>query len=386
MTAWWAFIQSDYQAKHPGIKLQTEFLSDFTVYQTRFAGGTYPDAMHTSTAFTYDFWLRGALATLESRIAQTPMVSMDQFMPTSLFYNQAQGHIFGIPMEGPDSEAFIYNTDMFTTAGLDPDPAKVSQWTWDQFTQAARSLTKLDGSGNVTVAGFDGPALALSITGLSRWLNTNGVDLYNQQINGVAFDNAQGIETVQFLVDLSQKYKFWWPSNVPPTKNGRVLDGVAATAITGTWNVETISDFAPKLNYQIVPLPAGPHGKPSTRTWENMVALPKQAKNPDAGWDFMAYYAGKDTIIQRLAKLNRVGPRLDFFQSPEFIARAKTQPQITWVQKVGEVGGRDAYFRQAALTTAVQPIIKQALAGTVSAADATHQMAQACNAVLAQPE
>jgi len=117
-----------------------------------------------------------------------------------------------------------------------------------------------------------------------------------------------------------------------------------------------------------------------------MVALPKQAKNPDAGWDFMAYYAGKDTIIQRLAKLNRVGPRLDFFQSPEFIARAKTQPQITWVQKVGEVGGRDAYFRQAALTTAVQPIIKQALAGTVSAADATHQMAQACNAVLAQPE
>ena len=199
------------------------------------------------------------------------------------------------------------------------------------------------------------PLSASSITGLTRWLNTNGVELYNQQINGVAFDNPQGIETVQFLVDLSQKYKLWWPSNPPKSQNGRILDGVAATAITGTWNVETIADFAPKLNYQVVPLPAGPHGKPSTRTWENMVALPKQAKNPDAGWDFMAYYAGKDTIIQRLAKLNRVGPRLDFFSSPEFAARAKTLPQIVWVQKIGEVGGRDAYFRQAALTTAVQP-------------------------------
>jgi len=36
MTAWWAFIQSDYQAKHPGIKLQTEFLSDFTAVSDPF--------------------------------------------------------------------------------------------------------------------------------------------------------------------------------------------------------------------------------------------------------------------------------------------------------------------------------------------------------------
>ncbi|HEV7216172.1 MAG TPA: extracellular solute-binding protein, partial [Chloroflexota bacterium] len=144
MTSWWSFIQSDYQAKHPGVKLQLDFLSDFTVYQTRFAGGTYPDAMHTSTAFTYDFWLRGALATLESRVAQTPAVAMDQFLPTAMFYNQAQGHIFGLPMEGPDSEAFIYNTDMFANAGLDPDPNKVAQWTWDEFSQAAQKLTKLD--------------------------------------------------------------------------------------------------------------------------------------------------------------------------------------------------------------------------------------------------
>jgi len=54
---------------------------------TAAAGGTVPDVMHTSVAWTRGFWLKGALQELSAQIKQTPSLALDGFI--NVFWREA---------------------------------------------------------------------------------------------------------------------------------------------------------------------------------------------------------------------------------------------------------------------------------------------------------
>src|ERR671933_2956574 len=90
----------------------------------------------------------------------------------------------------------------------------------------------------------------------------------------------------------------------------------------------------------MMPLPKGPAGSgPGTKTWMNMVVMPKGAKRKDLGWLFLAYYAGKETIAKRLPIAQRMGPRKDFFESAEWKEETRKTPVLLQAPKVAAVGG-----------------------------------------------
>ena len=384
---WFKQMPAEFQAKYPNIKPDFTYFPNFsdlpTKYTAAVAGGTPPDLVHSSVIWSRDFWTAGTLLNLDAQVAQTPAVAMDQFSASSLFYNQAQGHVFGIPLDGPDSECIMYDVDRFKAAGIDTDPNTTMNWTWQQFLDNATKLTTHDSSGKVVIAGYV-PAES-DIARLSTWLYTDGSSFYNQDLTGVAFDTAEGIEALQFLMDRQNKYDLWWKSNAPDTTLGHVLDGQAAMALSGTWNIQYVQDTAPHLNFEIIPMPHGPHGKPATMSWENMLVIPKGTKTADAAWTFVVYQASLDTQVERLGILNRVCPRKDFYTSPQVVAAEKKLPQLAWVGKIGDLGGAQPFFRNAELDKTVSPVIEKAImTNQISAADAIHQAAQLANAILAK--
>ena len=57
-------------------------------------------------------------------------------------YQKDDGKQLGIPKD-LDSAAVWYNKDMFDEAGI---PYPTADWTWDDFREIAKKLTKADGS------------------------------------------------------------------------------------------------------------------------------------------------------------------------------------------------------------------------------------------------
>jgi multiple sugar transport system substrate-binding protein len=391
LIAYFNQIKAGFEAANPDLTLNSTYPA-FGDYEqkmlTAAASGTAPDVIHTSVAWTRGFWVKGVLQELSAKMNQTPSMNLDQFVKSALFYNQYQGKVYGVPVEGPDSEVLMYNAEMFQKAGLDPAIDTVNKWTWDDFHTNAVKLTQHNGSA-ISVAGFDG--VGADIYGVSEFGYCNGCSMYNQDETTVGWNNDQGIETLQLLADVnSTKWQgsATWSAGqkAPATKNGRIYDGTVATSLAGTWNVQQIKDFAPTLDLRIALLPKGPSGKAnSTMSWENMLALPKGSKQQDAGWSFATYYGGKEALLIRLATTNRVGPRLDFYASPEYQALVKKIPNLQYVAPYGGLGGAYPFIEGTQINKVASPVLAQGAAGKLSASDAIKQAAQLANGVLANP-
>lgn len=391
LIAYFNQITAGFEAANPTLKLNSTYPA-FGDYEqkmlTAAASGTVPDVIHTSVAWTRGFWVKGVLQELSAKMNQTASMHLDQFVKSALFYNQYQGKVYGVPVEGPDSEVLMYNAEMFQKAGLDPAIDVVNKWTWDDFHTNAVKLTQHAGT-TVSVAGFDG--VGADIYSVSEFGYCNGSSMYSQDEKTVGWNNDQGIETLQLLTDINSTK--WQGSATraagqpaPSTKNGRIYDGTVAMSLAGTWNVQQIKDFAPNLDLRIALLPRGPSGKANgTMSWENMIALPNGSKQPDAGWTFATYYGGKEALLTRLATTNRVGPRLDFYTSPEYQAMVKKIPNLQYVAPYGEIGGAYPFLEGTQINKVASPVLAQGATGKLSASDAIKQAAQLANAVLANP-
>ena len=97
------------------------------------------------------------------------------------------GKIYGLP-SGTQTMVMYYNKKMFDEAGI---AYPQDGWTWDEFLEDAKALTKADGS----VYGF---GLSSSYFQLTPWWATNGTALVNED-SEPALNTPEMIETVEFL-------------------------------------------------------------------------------------------------------------------------------------------------------------------------------------------
>jgi ABC-type glycerol-3-phosphate transport system substrate-binding protein len=64
-------------------------------------------------------------------------------------------------------------------------------------------------------------------------------------------------------------------------------------SIDGNWNIESMKEYAPKVQYGVTYLPVAKKGD-TPYTWSGGFAyvIPKGAANPDGGWKFIKYAGG----------------------------------------------------------------------------------------------
>jgi len=382
--AWFKFVKQDFEAKNAGVTLEYQFISGTNGVRDKLkasaAADTSPDCSHASVAFVRSMWDAGFLEELGPYVAKTPDVAMSKFVDQALFYNQKNGKIYGIPMEGPDSDAFFYNKNHFMEVGLDPSPAKTFTWTYDDLVNAAQKLTK--GSGDAVVRRGLVPH-GISTGNVPSWLYTNGASWYNKEQTQVTFNTPAGVQAVEYMLDLIKRFPT--PSNFTGVDSSQQFYQQKSSIVPfGNYSLHSVRGLAPEVDFDMMPLPKGPQGKsPATKTWMNQVIMPKSAKHKDLGWLFMAYYAGKDTIAKRLQLLNRMGPRKDFFDSTEFKEESKKIPALVQAPKIAALGGAYPFVMYTEVDEVVGPLLSKIGKGELGVRDGLAQAEQEANRVLA---
>ena len=157
--AWFKYARAAWAQQYPQVALDIVTIPAAGIddYPNKFiaavAGNDTPDALHMSVAYARDLWDKGTLLDISSMVARTPSIAADQFIPAAAFYNQADGKIFGTPVEGPSGYGIAYNVAHFQEIGATPTWETTSAWSWQTFADTAAKLVQKDSSG-VTRIGY----------------------------------------------------------------------------------------------------------------------------------------------------------------------------------------------------------------------------------------
>lgn len=141
---------------------------------------------------------------------------------------------------------FYWNKDMFEAAGLDPDQPPTTR---SQFLEYAEKMTNSD-KGEY---GFVVPTLWPQQFIFPTVLHQNGGELADVESGKITFNSEAGVEALQFMIDLINKYKVS-PADVQ--QDGEVTlfkQGKNAMHLNGPWMKGLWDETG--LNYGVAPVP-----------------------------------------------------------------------------------------------------------------------------------
>lgn len=288
-----------FQRQHPDIKIRTllsggDALQQVSIYC---AGGKCPDVM-MAWDFTYSGLAdRGVLLDLNTMLAHDPSFaaklgsdSIAALYETFSF----EGGQYAFPEQW--SGVFLYyNKELFADAGVRPPPGRWDEpWSFSEFLDTAKALTKSDNSGRVSQWGFVdswAPYYSSMLFGMN-----NGVPWSNPRMNPthLNFDDEAFIEGIQFYADLADKHKVAPNASESQSMStmGLFTSGRAAMVLGGHWRYQTV-DRANGLNFDVAVLPTGPKGHVAhSNIGTTGLAIAASSRRKQQAWEFLKFAAG----------------------------------------------------------------------------------------------
>ena len=288
-----------FQRRHPDIKVRmllsgSNPLQHMSIYC---AGGKCPDVLMAWDVTYAGLAARGVLLDLNTMLAQDKAFAADvkadgirSLYDTFTF----DGGQYALP-EQWSGNFLYYNKKLFAEAGVRPPPGRWDQpWSFDEFLDAAKALTKRERSGRVGQWGYVDswvPFYAAGLFGMN-----NGVPWCTPRMNPthLNFDNEAFLEGIQFYADLAHKHRVAPTSS--DTQSMSTMDlftsGRAAMALGGHWRYQTV-DLAKGLDFDVTVLPTGPKGR-AARSNIGTTGLAIAASSPrkQQAWEFVKFAAG----------------------------------------------------------------------------------------------
>jgi ABC-type glycerol-3-phosphate transport system substrate-binding protein len=386
--AWFKYARAAWAQQYPQVALDIVTIPAAGIddYPNKFiaavAGNDTPDALHMSVAYARDLWDKGTLLDISSMVARTPSIAADQFIPAAAFYNQADGKIFGTPVEGPSGYGIAYNVAHFQEIGATPTWETTSAWSWQTFADTAAKLVQKDSSGVTRIGYLDSTP---SLEYFCEWLYTQGGTFYAPDLKSVQFDQPRGVDALQFTLDLMDRYATSGPLPKGVTNLQYFYQGHISMMPMGLYLINNVHTAAPTLQWDLMPFPKGPAGAgPATDIFVNMDSVPKESKAQDLALNWMAFYSGPTVQAQRSAVAALPSPRKDVYTSPQWKAAVASIPQNQRVLDIAQLPavGPYPYFRLTQLTGAWTPIITDTFAHKIPAGQALQQAQQQMNSIL----
>ncbi len=214
------------------------------------------------------------------------------------------GHPYVFP-EGLDTRCFFYRIDLLKAAGFDKPPE-----TWDDLVAYAKALTKdIDGDGNIDQWGF------ASICFPGQVFNTYTFFDFLIQNNGKIadangkplFNSKEGVEALQFMIDLRNKYKVM-PPDVITYDNNEIHEGFLSGkfAMVNHWpylyGMTRGSAIEGKVGYAKVPRPKNGTHSTVLNAWG--FGIPLMSEHKKAAWELGSYLISTEAGAFEFSKLN----------------------------------------------------------------------------------
>lgn len=236
-----------------------------TKLKSAIAGRKIPDVFFYNPAQVKAYVNSGVLLDITEAVENSEDVKLDDIWEKGVdkyrFDGETlgEGSIYGLPKDlGPF--ALGYNKTMFEDAGI-PLPDKDKPYTWDEFVDVAKQLTKdTNGDGKMDQYGT-----GFNVNwALQPFVWSNGADWINEDGTKVTIDDPKFIEALQFFVD--QQLKHGITPSIGETQTldtyQRWLKGQLAFFPVGPWDMAAFKEQL-KFEYDLLPWPAGSTGKSS---------------------------------------------------------------------------------------------------------------------------
>ncbi|MCK4916658.1 MAG: extracellular solute-binding protein [Candidatus Omnitrophica bacterium] len=196
--------------------------------------------------------------------------------------------IYGVPIDLTVME-FVYNKDIFTKAGLDPESPPE---TFEEFLSYAKTIKETLGI-NGFICGW-GEGWLINALAVEWAINLMGEDKFIQTIEGkVPYTDKQWVEV--FSMFLKMEHSGILADNITSMINKESEDlfsrGKAAFSFNGSWAVNVYKQLAPDLNYKFFPLPKISDNYP-VKIWGgagSSFMLHKFSKNKNDAVDFLKW-------------------------------------------------------------------------------------------------
>ena len=285
--------------RHPDIKVRTllsgpDALQHMSIYC---AGGKCPDVLMAWELTYAGLADRGVLLDLNTMLAQdkTFAAALKADSIASLYKTFTfNGGQYAFPEQWSGNFLF-YNKKLFAEAGVHPPPGRWEQpWSFSEFLDTAKALTKRDRSGRVSQWGYVDSWVASYAAGLFGM--NNGVPWSSPLMNPthLNFDNEAFIEGIQFYADLANRHRV--APTASETQSMSTMDlfisGRAAMALGGHWRYQTV-DRAEGLDFDITVLPTGPKGRAArSNIGTTGLAIAASSRRKHQAWEFVKFANG----------------------------------------------------------------------------------------------
>jgi ABC-type glycerol-3-phosphate transport system substrate-binding protein len=294
-------IVDEFQRRRPDIKVRAVLSAPGVMQQlaTFCAGGKCPDVLMAWDLTYAELAARGVLLDLNTMLARDQAFAAELksdnigALYDTFTFNGGQ---YALPEQWSGNYLF-YNKRLFAEAGVPAPPRTWEQpWTFAEFLDTARALTKRNGSGRTTQWGFVNIFVSYYSAGL--FAMNNGVPWSTPLKNPIHFnfDHDAFIEAVQFYADLANKHKV--APNASEVQSMSTPDlfaaGKAAIAMGGHWRYQTFIR-ADGLDFDVTSLPVGPRrqGQPAhSNIGSTGLAISASSQRKEQAWEFVKFASG----------------------------------------------------------------------------------------------
>ncbi|WP_020573400.1 ABC transporter substrate-binding protein [Actinopolymorpha alba] len=298
-------IIAAFEKDNPGVKVQLvpksgQFTGDATALIAAVRGKTPPNVYIIDRFTTAQQASVGLFENLQPRVDADGENLTDKYLPFAAGEASYNGDLYALPFD-TDARGLLYNKTVLRDAGVDPavlDPSNGPP-TIDELLEIGKKIDQKDKRGNYTRMGiipWDGQAFH------ATWALINHAEWFDDKTCEVTFTSPGWEKSMNDFATWSKELGYrrvqtflatYRPPNQPPQQSP-FYTGKIGMAIDGNWSLQSIRDYAPKLDYGVTYLPVPKEGDPPM-SWAGGFALtmPKGAPNQELTWKFMKFMAGE---------------------------------------------------------------------------------------------
>jgi multiple sugar transport system substrate-binding protein len=332
------------EKKFPDIDIKLELVADAydQKLQTRVAGGNAPDIIQLAESVNV-YASKGQLVDLAPAFAEAGIDVNEEFGESTASIFQSDGKLWAAP-DRSGAMVLYYNKDHFDEAGLD---YPTEDWTWEDFRDAARELTKRDGD-NVQQWGFAaGDWWAWYMT----FMYQNGGRILDDAGEPV-INSPENIEALQFYHDIV------FEDGSAPTPRDYAnmglsdsqadplfVQGRLSMVTTGFWSVPAYDEVA-ELNFGVAPLWQGE--EQATPAFFSGLAVSAASDHQDEAIEVVQFLTSPEGQEPIAANAEDVPASLEVASSDAFVTPA-------WLEHDVDLSA----FSDSAAFTYVPPLVPQ---------------------------
>jgi multiple sugar transport system substrate-binding protein len=327
------------------VKFETDsFTNYWTKLPTYAAAGNVADVLGLQSLRAATFASRNLYQPLDDFVKADSSFDLNDFDKTIVDGLSYKGKLYALSYDfGP--YIVFYNKTLFQKAGVE---LPQTDWTWDQFLQTAKGLTK-DVEGK-QVAGL---ASSNNFDRLVPFIFSNGGDYANEDFTKSQLSSPATVEAIQWYADLLLKQKvepeISDPGN-PDADRDQFLAGRAAMYINGPWQFINMRSKL-KDDWDVTLLPKGKAGSVAQVAGSGF-GVSSSTKYKDQAWQVVKYvtsteglkkvaaagrgFPGRKSAVDAFFHKDQPPPHQDAIQAQLQTSRAyRTNP--TWQEVVTQL-------------------------------------------------